>query len=278
VGEPEVTFAARRLRNASLALAALAVAGGTVWLHHLALRDTSFLTGWLLVAAFVVLAGYNLRKKLPFLPLADSASWLQVHLYVGVLAIALFLMHAGLTLPTGVLESVLWVLVVALLVTGLFGIAISRLVPSALTQHGERIIYERIPAFRAQLAREVAELVTSSVEQTASGTVASYYTQRLQPFFAGPRHFWAHLLGSARPRQTMCRELRALERYVDKADLETLDEIEARVLAKDNLDYQHAWQSLLKGWLFLHIPLTYATIVVAAVHVVLAYAFASATP
>jgi hypothetical protein len=277
VGEPEVTFAARRLRNTSIALAALALMGLAVWLHHLALRDTSFLTGWLLVAAFVVLAGYNMRKKLPFLPLADSASWLQVHVYLGYLTIALFLMHTGVKMPNGVLESVLWVLVVALLVTGLFGIAISRLIPGALTQHGERIIYERIPAFRAQLASEVADLATKSVEQTASGTVASYYTQRLQPFFARPRNFWLHLLGSSRPRQAMCREIRSLERYVANEDQQTLDEIEARVLAKDNLDYQHAWQSLLKGWLFLHIPLTYAAIVVAAVHVVLAYAFASAT-
>lgn len=278
MGEPEVTFAARRLRNTSLALLVLALVAATVWLNHLALRDTAFPTGWMLVTAFAVLATYNLRKKLPFLPLADSASWMQVHAYVGYLTVALFVMHAGLDLPDGRLDILLWGLVAGLLLTGLVGLAITRLVPGALTQHGERVIYERIPAFRAQLAQEVADLATRSVEKTASGTIASYYARRLQPFFARPRNFWSHILGSARPRQALCREIQSLERYVARADQDTLTELEARVLAKDNLDYQHAWQSVLKGWLFLHIPLTYAAIVVAAVHVVLAYAFASAAP
>jgi len=51
-----------------------------------------------------------------------------------------------------------------------------------------------------------------------------------------------------------------------------------RVIAKNNLDYQHALQMVLKGWLFVHIPLTYSLIVVAAVHGVLAYAFIDGSP
>jgi len=272
------TFVARRLRNGSAALLAVLAIGAGVYLYHLALRDTSFLTGWLLVAAFVTLAAYNARKKLPFIPLARSASWLQLHAWLGLVTVAVFLMHAGLTWPTGVLDTLLWLLFVGLLASGIFGLLISRLAPRALTGHGERILFERIPGFRAELAREVEELATASVRELGSGTIASYYSRRLRPFFARPRHLLRHLAGSAAPVRRLQRELRALHRYLSDDGRATVDEIEDRVVAKDNLDFQYAWQGLLKGWLFTHIPLTYAAGIVTVVHIVFVYAFASSSP
>ena len=45
---------------------------------------------------------------------------------------------------------------------------------------------------------------------------------------------------------------------------------------KDQLDFHQAMQGLLKGWLFVHIPLTYALLLFALVHLVLVYAFSGA--
>ncbi len=62
-------FALRRWRNLGL----LAVVSGIVLfldaVLSVSLLDTHFYTGWLLAAALVVLASYNLYKKVPFLPL-----------------------------------------------------------------------------------------------------------------------------------------------------------------------------------------------------------------
>ena len=268
-------FAARRLRNATLSLALLALIGTGTYLYHLALHDDRFVSGWLLVGAFVILAAFNARKKLPFLPLAKAASWLQLHIWLGLLTIAVFAMHAGLGWPKGAVETVLWLLFVGLLASGLFGLLISRIAPRTLTEHGERVLFERIPELRRHLAEEVERLATASVQDLGSGTIASYYVRRLQPYFARPRHVLLHLCGSTAPRRRLQRELRSLERYLSESGRETLNEIEDRVVAKDNLDYQYAWQGLLKGWLFTHVPLTYATAVVAVVHVVLVHAFAA---
>ncbi len=76
------------------------------------------------------------------------------------------------------------------------------------------------------------------------------------------------------PSATIC----ALEQYLNKEGREILDEIEWRVIAKDNLDHQHALQWLLKCWLFVHIPLTYSLILIAVAHAVLVYAFGGGTP
>ena len=166
-----------------------------------------------------------------------------------------------------------WLLFVAVAGSGIVGLALSRNLPKRLRRHGEQIMFERIPIFRAQLAREVGDLTKQSVTQAASNTIAQYYTSRLQPFFRGPRNVLAHIAGSNEAILRLRREIRSLERYLDESGRETLDEIEWRVAAKDNLDQQYALQLLLKGWLFVHVPLTFSLILVAVVHAVLIYAF-----
>ncbi len=271
-------FARRRARNGGLVLLFLLPLGGLVYLQSLALQDGRALTGWLLLAAFLVLALYNLRKKLPFLPLGAAASWLQLHLYLGLSAAVLFLLHTRAGLPEGRYELLLWLLSLGLFVTGALGLLLSRLAPPALTWHGERIVYERIPALRRRLADEVEALAAGSVEGTASGTIAGYHADVLKGYFAGPRHRRHHLVRSKRPLRHLTREIRTLERYLTAEGRATLSEIEERVVAKDNLDFQETWQGLLKLWLFLHIPLTYGALILIPLHVVLAYAFGADGP
>ena len=45
------------------------------------------------------------------------------------------------------------------------------------------------------------------------------------------------------------------------------------VRQKDGLDYHQALQLLLRGWLFIHIPLTYSLLIFSLMHLVLVYAF-----
>ena len=268
-----MTFATRALRNTAV-FVILAVALLILnWVYGLSLRDTSFLSGWLLLVGVGLLTAYNLRKKLPIVPLLSVSVWLQLHIYLGWLTIFLFLLHTSFRLPSGGFEIGLWLLFVAVAGSGIVGLALSRTLPNRLRRHGEPIIFERIPIFRAQLAREVGDLAMQSATQTASNTMAQYYASRLQPFFRGPRNVLAHIVGSNEAILRLRREIRSLERYLDESGRETLDEIEWRVAAKDNLDQQYALQLLLKGWLFVHVPLTYSLILVAVVHAVLIYAF-----
>jgi hypothetical protein len=272
-----VTLASRRAWNFAAAALAATLLGAVVALYDLSLRDATFLSGWALAVGVVFLALYNARKKLPFLPLIKSAYWLQAHLYVGLVAIIVFLIHTGAVLPNGPLETALWLLFVVVALSGLAGIVLSRHLAARLRQHGERLIFERIPTFRARLAAEVEDLASRSVSETGSSTIAQYYASKLQPHFRRPRNLFAHLRESKEPLQAMCREIGSLERYLDADGRRILGEIEARVIAKDNLDYQYTLQLVLKGWLFVHIALTYAMILTALVHIALAYAFTGGT-
>lgn len=272
-----MTFRARRLWNFSIVgLLALALAGTTV-VYDISLRDPSFLTGWYLAGGVAFLAIYNARKKLPFLPLGRSAIWLQAHVYVGLLTVLVFLLHTSFALPNGLIEILLWLLFVAVAGSGVIGIALSRALARLLHQRGKRIIFESIPVFRARLADEVRDLAQQSVSDLASSTIAQYYATRLHGYFRRPRHLFAHLRRSREPLLHMQREIKSLERYLDQKGKDILAQIESRVIAKSNLDFQYALQLVLKLWLFVHIPLTYGLVLVAAVHIVLAYGFAAGT-
>lgn len=268
-----MTFASRALPNIAVTLALVAGLALVDWLYGLALRDASFLSGWLLIVGMGLLAVFNVRKKLPFLPLVNASIWLQLHIYIGWLVIALFLLHSSLAWPNGPLEIALWLLFVMVAGSGLLGLVLSRIIPNRLGRDRERIIFERIPVFRAALAREVEELAMRSVTGIGSNAIARYYVTHLLRYFHGSRNLIGHLTGSSEALPRMCREIKSLERYLNEDGRKILDEIEWRVIAKDNLDYQYALQWLLKSWLFVHIPLTYSLLLVAVVHAVLAYAF-----
>jgi hypothetical protein len=47
------------------------------------------------------------------------------------------------------------------------------------------------------------------------------------------------------------------------------------VVEKDSLDFARVYLGLAKGWLFVHVPVTYALFVLAVLHVVVVYAFSS---
>src|SRR5262245_48544938 len=78
-----------------------------IWSHAAfsgKLGGLDYLTGWVLLAAILFLAAYNARKKISFLPLGSSETWLQAHIYVGYLTFVLFLVHLNYRVPAGWFE------------------------------------------------------------------------------------------------------------------------------------------------------------------------------
>ena len=115
-----------------------------------------FLTGWALFGVILLLALYNGRKKLPFLPLLSSEEWLQIHIYAGLLTGVLFAVHINYTITSGWFQGVLAWLYLLVMASGFFGLFLSRAIPKRLTTRGGEVLFERIPAIRRQV-REQAE-------------------------------------------------------------------------------------------------------------------------
>ena len=97
----------------------------------------------------------------------------------------------------------------------------------------------------------------------------------LRDFFQGQRNFTAHLIGSQRPLKRLTDEIDNLSPYVDQQSQEKLAAIKNLVVEKDRLDFARVYLGLTKGWLFVHVPVTYALIVLTVLHVLVVYAFSS---
>lgn len=245
-------------------------------LYSASLRSFAFVSGWLLFGAIVLLAAYNVRKRLPMLPLGTSAAWLQLHVYVGLLTLVLFVVHTRGTVPDGAFERLLALLYVLVFLSGVAGLAMSRILPARLTTYGREVLYHRLPVEMRRVQDEVEELVIRSVEETGRSAIAEFYQQRLKQQFEGPRHFWEHAVHSRRPRRRSALAIESQRRYLNPAENDVLNVIAERLTDKHDLDLQYAVQSLLKLWLFVHVPLTYSLLIMSVLHLVLVHAFSGA--
>jgi hypothetical protein len=261
----------------SLALVCLAFALFILenWRRDIGLHDFQFFNGWTLVACIVVMLLLTWRKKVVILPFGRVRFWMQVHYYVGLLTVGVFVVHTKYEFPGSLLHWMLWCLFVLVTLSGIAGAIMSKVVPPRLETQSERILFDRIPLFRAQLAGQVEAIAAESVQDGQTRSIAKLYSDVLADFFAGPRHVLAHLAASKVPQSRLLGQVAAIERYLDEAGRERLQKIRDFVEAKSNLDFHYANGGLLRVWLFVHVPATYALLVAIAVHVVLEYAFAA---
>ena len=245
------------------------------WRRDIGLHDFQFFNGWTLIACIVVMMILTWRKKVVILPLGRVRFWLLVHYYVGFLTVAVFVVHTKYELPGSLLHWLLWSLFVLVSASGLVGAIISKILPPRLEAQGERILFDRISLFRAQLAEQAEAIARESVQDGNTRSIARLYVDTLSDFFAGPRNIVAHLAASKVPQSRLLGQLSAIERYLDDAGKARLQKMRDLVEAKSNLDFHYTNGGLLRLWLFVHVPATYALLVAIVVHVVLEYAFAA---
>ena len=93
-------------------------------------------TGGLLLALCLTLAAFEVRKRFAFLPLGPARLWLRIHLFGGVATVTLYFMHAGLSVPDGILNRFVWMLFVTVAGSGLLGAVLTRVLPPRLSDAG----------------------------------------------------------------------------------------------------------------------------------------------
>jgi len=262
-----------------------AISGGLfwlVWLYGNGLRDPRYFDGWVLAGGMSLQVAFHIAIKTASLSPKSATRWRNIHILVGYLLIAAFISHTDFSLPDTGFEWALWAGFVLVTLSGVFG---TYLAWSLRAKHGidERIAYDGIPTRRAELARDVyavakVDLPAAAIALPATpydAWIMDLYTNHLRDFFRGQRNFAAHLIGSRRPLKRLTDEIDNLSPYVDKQSQMKLAVIKNLVVEKDWLDFARVYLGLTKGWLFVHVPVTYALIVLTVLHVVVVYSFSS---
>lgn len=254
-----------------------------IWIYGNGLRDARYLDGWMLTGGMSVQLWFHIAKKRANLSAKSVIRWRKIHIFNGYLLIAAFVSHSDFSLPDTTFEWALWTGFVLVSLSGIFG---TYLTWSLQTKRriNESLGYDRIPALRAELARDVHALVAEANPASAADVlpvpphdawIADLYTHRLRDFFQGQRNVIAHLNGSQRPLRQLMEEIDSLSRYVDQRGQEKLAAIKDLVIEKDRLDFTQAYLGLNRAWLFIHVPVTYTLIVLIVVHVIVVYAYSA---
>lgn len=270
-------------------LAIAALSGGLlwlVWIYGNGLRDARYLDGWVLAGGMGLQLFFHIAVKTARLSPKSAMRWRRIHILAGYLLIAAFISHSDFSLPDTGFEWALWAGFVLVSLSGIFGTYLAWSL-KAKRRIDEGVSYDRIPILRAELARDVHAAVTESDPADAQialpglpglphdAWIMDLYAAHLRDFFQGSRNFTAHLIGSQRPLKRLTDEIDSLSRYVDQRGQEKLAAIKGLVIEKDRLDFARVHLGLTKAWLFVHVPVTYALVVLTVLHVVVIYAFSS---
>lgn len=237
------------------------------------LHESSSFSGWFLTTAVLVLAAFHWRKRVPVLAsLGSAAGWMQFHIYLGLSTFVMFGWHVHWSFPVGRLEQALALAYLLVGGSGLSGLYLTRTTPRRLALVQRQFIYEQIPILRREVSRRAQNLVLAG--EGSNEILARVYVNRVAGFLEGRRDWWFAWW----PNGTGCRkligELVSLDRYLAPSQREASRQLMGLIREKDDLDYHEALQGRLKGWLFLHIALTYSLLTLMVVHIVMVHAFA----
>jgi hypothetical protein len=262
-------------------LLVLGLTGAIVWALERFGIDTRLAGTWLTVRWVTGLVGlvglaavmtYPLRRQVYRRRAGALRYWMQMHVYVGVAAGLVLLLHGGRT-TGGLLTSLLMVSFDAVIVTGLFGIVVYLVAPRVMTSiEGEPLLVEDLRARREELRETLAEIGQRSnehlrefIKKKVRGRVFSFgYLLRQYV----KREELTALLAAA--RETYEAEARSLDPESRQLLLEA---VEATVTLRrvDSLIYLH---QLLKLWLAPHVVATSLMLALMLVHIVQVVLFA----
>lgn len=257
------------------------------------------------VFAFMLFAGLlGLRKKFPIWRIGRAQTWMRGHLWLGFLSFPVILMHGGFHFG-GTLTRVLMWLFIFVYASGILGTVLQHFVPRLHTSRlPMETIYEQIDHVRQQLVGEATKIVEETcaalegdvgsaseqqralaaaaganwdvtvatslaVDEQASGELRRLLHDEIEPFLS---HSGTHKfrIGKGAVAHALFQQLRVLL----PANLHSnIDDLENVCEEKRQLDAQRRLHKILHGWLLVHIPLSYALLLLGAWHAVAALRF-----
>jgi Fe-S-cluster-containing dehydrogenase component/CRP-like cAMP-binding protein len=266
-------------------LATLALIAWTLWRlvqHSYDLNAQLFDTTWTIrwATGYAGLTGivgvmlYPLRKKIYRHRAGPLRYWMLAHVYLGVVAAILLLVHAGTSLG-GWLTTSLYFSFDAVLLSGLFGIACYYAVPRIMTSiEEEPLLIEDLVQRRQELAEQLDQLMKQGRDDYQLRVLVD---EKVRPHF----HTTGYLLRQYLRRESL-RTLLDAAREEFKPELESLDDKELRerlmdaieitvtIRRADSLIYLHR---LLKLWIPPHIISTALMLALMLVHIIQVYLF-----
>ena len=243
------------------------------------------------LAFMLFVALLSLRKRFPTWRIGRSQMWMRGHLWLGLIAYPIILFHAAFSLG-GAVTTWLMILFTFVLLSGIVGAAIQHYMPNVITrsvpfetiydqienvlrqlvEESERIMAQLAPTLEAMPVAEVndrtirsSQNVARVAERVEVKPFQEFYADKVLPYLRVRGK--GNELADAGTSRTMFSQLKKMS-PPDVGSL--IEDLESICEEKRQLDLQGRLQRVLNGWLLVHVPLSWALLLLACVHAVIA--------
>jgi hypothetical protein len=257
-------------------------------------------------SAFMLFAGLlGMRKRFRTLRVGRAEFWMRGHLWLGALALPIIWFHGGFR-HGGILTTILMWLTYLIVVSGIVGAIFQHFMPRAMTRNvTDETIFEQIPSVLRHLATEADDVAAicgpengqdldswrkdriatlkarsgralmteerrdqliealEAAPATGSAPLKTFYVDHVRPYLAGETVVTS-LADSVRAGSLFAQQKVQLPTPLH----ETLDDLERICDEVRQLHLQRRMHRWLHGWLFIHVPLSMALLVLAVAHVI----------
>jgi len=234
----------------------------------------------------------SLRKRYRTLRVGRVFWWMQGHVWLGLLAYPLIVFHAGGFHWGGTMTQVIMWLFTIIVISGIVGLVLQNMVPRAMLRNVRaETIYEQIDHVTDQLRMEAQAMIEAVVrrperaayaqevvpagaatmlvaEQSVDGAavLTAFYEKEVKPFLVHdlPRD------SRLNNEQAFLAEFAAVRQALPQSMHQTLADLQSIVEERRELERQRRMHRLLHCWLLVHVPLSFALLILATAHAVIA--------
>lgn len=226
-----------------------------------------WLTGLTGLAGVAVVMTYPLRKQVYRRRAGALRYWMLVHVYAGVVAGIVLLLHSGPRLG-GLLTALLYIVFDLVIVSGVLGVAAYIVAPRIMTRiEGEPLLVEDLETRRAELKQQMASLLERS-----AGWLKEEIRDRVYPRFSSRAFLWRQLWRREELKSLLAQ---AREEFKPRTTrLATHEERELLLAAVESavtlrrVDALLLLHRSLRSWIPIHVVSTAVMLALMVVHIV----------
>jgi hypothetical protein len=216
-------------------------------------------------ALMLLLAFFGIRKRSYRSTFGTLEQWLQSHIWLGVFAFVILLLHTGFRFEDRVAVTS-FVLLAIVVGSGIFGAVLYRNIPRQLTDVQSGLPAEKMSEQLNQLARSMARLASAR-----SAPFQRLFSELMRESQPPPLAGWRLLAAPMRRAAAAAGEWSDLVALVPAEEHEELRQMlvvarqRRELLAR--LEAQQRYKNLLEAWLWIHVPFTFALLLFSLVHI-----------
>ena len=220
--------------------------------------------GILCAVSILFLSLYSVRKNSYSQKLGTRQSWMEAHIYIGIISSVLLFMHFSFK-PTGTFSIFLSILFFLVVISGITGAIIYSYVPLSLTKFGRTVkSLEEINSSIENSLDEADNLVSG-----VSDKLKTFYKDNIRSIIESKKTKWRYL--SMTEKELLQNRRKLIEKcrsIVPGQDIHDLDILSSILIEKEKLSFMQAKLRMQEAWLTVHMPLTFTLLTATLIHIV----------